>query len=216
MEPVRILSQNKDYLIVDKPVGISIHNQEDPQNLLQLLQRQLGLQKLFPVHRLDKETSGLQALALQQDSARQLSEEFQKGNVVKVYLGILRGSSPHQQGAWKEALTDKAEGRRNPAGVAKDRMPCETRYKVLQKNKFFSFCEFHLITGRQHQIRKHTALAGHALVGDPRYGDPAYNKKISGIYQIDRLFLHCHHLKIAGAEYFSPVSTEFKKLMQEN
>lgn len=195
---IPLLFQDNGWLAVDKPSGVSVHNNEDPQNLIQLLQSQLGLKKLFPIHRLDKETSGIQLLALDEDHAKKYSVEFQNRQVEKIYEGLLRGQLKENDGVWDQPLTDKSEGRKNPSGQARDRVDCETRYKVIQKNNYFTHCEFNLITGRQHQIRKHAALANHSLVGDPRYGDSKYNLKIGSIYKTHRLFLHCSKIKILG------------------
>ncbi len=217
MEPAKayqvpILYQDKDLLAVDKPSGISVHNNEDPQNLLIVLQKQISVSKLYPVHRLDKETSGVQLLALNEDAARRLAGEFEKREVDKIYAGVLRGELKSSPGTWNQALTDKAEGRKSPAGISRDRIACETQYTVLKANKYFSFCQFKLITGRQHQIRKHSALVNHPLVGDPRYGDPRYNKKMADLYKTDRLFLHCHKIQILGQNLESAIPETFKKL----
>lgn len=197
---ITVLFQGNGWLAVDKPSGLSVHNLEDTQNLLELLQTQLNIPRLFPIHRLDKETSGIQLLASNEVQAQQYAAEFQNRQVEKIYEGILRGQLETESGVWKNDLTDKAEGRKNPAGLAKDRVPCETRFRVLKRNQFFTHAEFHLITGRQHQIRKHAVLAGHALVGDSRYGEPKYNQKMESIYKTSRMFLHCSRIKILGQE----------------
>lgn len=209
---VKILHQDQEIVIVDKDHGISVHNNEDPQNLLSILEKQLNLAKLYPVHRLDKETSGIQVLALNASAAQRYSEEFGKKTVRKQYIGILRGQLKVNKGVWAKPLTDKAEGRTKPEGASKDRVPCETAFRVLQGNSYFSLCEFDLKTGRQHQIRKHTALTNHPLVGDPRYGDPKYNKKIASLYNQDRMFLHCFGLEILGLRIHSPLPLSFGAL----
>lgn len=210
---IAVLYQDKDFLAVSKPAGISVHNNEDPQNLLLLLQKQIAVAKLYPVHRLDKETSGIQLLALHEVSARKLAEEFEKRSVNKIYAGVLRGELKESKGIWNQALTDKAEGRKNPAGMSRDRIACETQFEVLKKNKFFSYCHFKLITGRQHQIRKHSALVNHSLVGDPRYGDPRYNKKMADLYKTDRMFLHCYQIQILGHSFECLIPDHFKKIV---
>jgi tRNA pseudouridine65 synthase len=210
---IPILLKDSEMLAVDKPAGISVHNNEDPENLLTLLSKTQHQLKLFPVHRLDKETSGIQILALNEQAAKTLAEEFQKKSVEKFYAGILRGQLKSQSGIWNQSLTDKSEGRKNPAGMSKDRVPCETRYTVKKFNQYFSFCEFQLITGRQHQIRKHTALANHPLVGDGRYGDPKYNGKMANLYKTERMFLHCQRLNILGRQIESPLPVEFSLLI---
>ncbi len=176
---VSLIYQNQDIVVINKFEGISVHNVEDPSNLIQILKIQLKLKSLYPIHRLDKETSGIQIFALNESAAKFFSDEFQKRTIEKKYIGILRGTLPVTDGVWSNPLTDKAEGRKNPQGLSKERVSCETQFKVIEQSKYFSLCEFNLITGRQHQIRKHAALAKHALVGDQRYGDKSYNKKIA-------------------------------------
>ena len=200
--------------MVDKPSGLSIHNTDSPQNLLSLLEKQVKGAKLYPVHRLDKETSGIQLLALNQDSAKKLSDEFQERRVKKSYVGILKGQLKKTEGVWNLKLTDKAEGRKNPQGLSAARVLCETKYEVLQASKYFSYCQFDLITGRQHQIRKHASLAKHSLVGDQRYGDKSYNKKIFSLYKTQRLFLHSQKIEVLGWVFESPIPGEFENLLK--
>ena len=185
-------------LVVDKPPGLSIHNNEDPENLVKVLSSQLGIETLYPVHRLDKETSGVQVFALNRKSAQTLSEEFQAHRVEKTYWGLVKGVLKVKKGLWDKPLTDKAEGRKSPQGLARNRVPCATEYKVIQESAYLSLCEFRLLTGRQHQIRKHTALMNHPLVGDTRYGSQAINMKIKQLYKTDRMYLHCMKMVLAG------------------
>lgn len=146
--------------------------------------------------------------------ARKLSDELQGKSVQKIYVGIVRGQLKELKGQWTKGLTDKAEGRTNPQGQSKDRIPCETRYTVLQSSKYFTFCEFQLITGRQHQIRKHTALINHHLIGDPRYGDKLYNKKMADLYKTNRMFLHCKRIEILGMILEAQIPKEFNELFK--
>lgn len=208
----KILFESQDYIVLDKSAGVSVHN--DEESLIKQLQKSLS-KEVFPVHRLDKETSGIQIMALNSNSARQLAEEFQKRSAVKIYRGVLRGRLEKPDGRWQDPLSDKAEGRRNPAGLSKDRVPCETKFKVLQRNKYMTSCEFEIVTGRQHQIRKHSALNRHPLVGDDRYNDPKYNKMIFERYQVNRLFLHCNKINIDGKDFVAEVPQEFEFLFKE-
>lgn len=211
---ISVIFKNSEILVVNKPSGISVHNKEDPNNLLDLLIQQESLSQLFPAHRLDKETSGIQILALSQEAASFYAQQFQSNSVQKYYQGILRGSFKGIN-PWNQSLTDKSEGRTHPAGLAKSRIPCLTEYKIIKKNNYFTFCEFDLKTGRQHQIRKHAALANHAIVGDPRYGDAKYNTKIFGLYQVHRMFLHCHKVGIKNHTFECPMDASFEKLVSQ-
>lgn len=212
--PVSIIHQNEDVLVVNKPAGLSVHNNEDSQNLLKILEKQMGFQKLLPVHRLDKETSGVQILAFHSKAAATWAKQFEDRLTTKLYFGVLKGPLKTNEGLWNRALSDKAEGRKNPQGQSKDRVPCETKFKVLETNKYFTLCEFLLITGRQHQIRKHAALEGHPLIGDPRYGTPKYNEKIAQIYNQNRMFLHCGDVQILSSTFKADVPIEFDELLK--
>jgi tRNA pseudouridine65 synthase len=209
MSKVPILLQDKDWLIVDKPYGLSVHNNEDPENLIKVLSTQCGIKDLLPVHRLDKETSGVQIFALNKKSAKKLSEEFQQNRVEKNYQGLVKGIFKTKAGLWNKPLTDKAEGRRSPQGLARNRVPCQTEYKVIKESAHLSLCEFRIITGRQHQIRKHTALAKHPLVGDSRYGSKALNEKIKELHGETRMFLHCQKIEVLGVSLFSQSTPGF-------
>ena len=81
MNKIPVLFQDNNILVVNKPAGLSVHNNEDPQNLLQVLEKQLNIQKVLPVHRLDKETSGVQILALNPKNAALWAKQFEDNGV---------------------------------------------------------------------------------------------------------------------------------------
>jgi RluA family pseudouridine synthase len=212
---------NLNFKIIEKPYGLSVHNDEPgKENFLQVLQKQLQIDQIFPVNRLDKETSGLMVVAFNSEAAKELAELFQNRKVIKKYQAVLRGDVRGEikaeiatgtnddlnasLGTWNFPISDKAEGRVNPAGLAQNRKAATTHFKVLQKTKHNTLVELTLETGLQHQIRKHAALAGHPIVGDPRYNDKKYNDMISKRYGTDRMFLHSCELSFSlkGEDYF--------------
>lgn len=208
---IPILCQTTDFIAIDKPAGISVHN-DDGADLISIFGKKLN-RKVYPVHRLDKETSGVQLLALNETAATELAKQFQSRSCRKIYVGIARGKFKIDKGSFNSPLTDKSEGRMNPQGKSPDRFPCETKYLVINSNSYFSYVEFDLITGRQHQIRKHCALAKHQLIGDSRYGDVKYNRKMADHYQTERMFLHCHQIEILSQVITSPLPDLFLKLI---
>nr|BFD59048.1 hypothetical protein CKG001_11550 [Bdellovibrio sp. CKG001] len=216
-----ILAQSPKWIAIDKPAGVSVHNEAN--DVLHLLHRQLGvpLDKLHLVHRLDKETSGVLLVAKDATTAGKMAEQFQNHLTEKTYYAVLRGSLPFSSDwlEWNQPLSDKAEGRKNPQGMSKDRVPAQTRYRITQANMYFSLAEVRLLTGRQHQIRKHSALAKHAILGDSRYGDPKYNERMAGIYQTSRMFLHAAKLVItfegATLTFEAPLPEEFLRLVHQ-
>lgn len=222
MKPVQklpVVEKSKNWLIINKPVGVSVHNEAG--DVRSLLKKQLHpgtFHDIYPVHRLDKETSGLLVVATEQETAASLAEQFQTHKAEKMYYALLRGSMPvsDEWQEWSVPISDKAEGRKNPQGLLKDRVEAKSLYRVLQSNPYFSLVEVRLLTGRQHQIRKHAALAKHAIVGDSRYGDPKYNSKMAQMYGTDRMFLHAFRLSlpIGGRvqTFETPLPPEFKKM----
>ena len=218
-----ILAEGPDWLAIHKPAGVSVHN--DPQDVLHLLKKQLTAakyQNMHLAHRLDKETSGVLLLALNPARAKDLAEIFQRRDCVKIYHAILRGPLPVSETwqTWSWPLTDKAEGRQNPQGVSKDRVEAQTKYRVVKASKFLSLIEVELLTGRQHQIRKHAAIAKHPIVGDNRYNEAKYNARMADLYGNNRMFLHASSLSFMldnkKVELHAPLPTEFNNVFTEN
>lgn len=204
---INILENLDDKIIfVEKPYGMSVHN-EPGKDLQSLLEKQLG-KKIHLVHRIDKETSGLVCIALDAKSAAEFAEMYQSKTIKKMYTGLCRGRFKENQGQMNFAISDKAEGRKNPQGLAKDRKESLTEYEVIKSNDYFSLVSFRILSGRQHQIRKHCALLRHPLLNDPRYNDEKYNERMQSIYTTSRMMLH------ASAIEFERSGTKHKIVSQ--
>lgn len=191
-----ILKETDSFLVIDKPAGLSVHNEDHSQtSVLQLMGGKLHL-----AHRLDKETSGILVLAKSSSSAAGLMKALSDTSSQKHYVAVLRGALDQQKSKespilWNWPISDKAEGRQNPQGKTQDRVDAETKVEILQNNSYFSSIRAAILTGRQHQIRKHAAIAKHPIVGDPRYNDKNYNEKIFSIYNFNRMLLHAENLQ---------------------
>ena len=211
MDQIHILDFQKGWLAVDKPCGLSVHN--DPGNDLvyvvsdrirsdALLKKHLGINAPFlihPVHRLDKETSGVILLATDINLLRNLSELFAKGRVKKKYLALVHGgfdqeAESHQYRIWNYPLSKTAGGRKDTVGKGR-LVNCMTRYRVLQQNSRYSLLEIELMTGRKHQIRRHAKLSGHPVTGDTRYGSKKSIRYLKSTLSYHRLGLHCKCLE---------------------
>jgi tRNA pseudouridine65 synthase len=150
------------------------------------------------VHRLDKDTSGLLMVTLKPELQDKLQQAMQAGE--KKYLAVLRGVIDVQTDVqtrwqkWDVPLTDGAESRTNPQGLTTQRITACTLYRVEKNNPYFTLVHCLLKTGRQHQIRKHAALAGRPVVGDTRYGNLKDNERIQKRYGFSRLALHAQCL----------------------
>jgi len=212
---IEILYCHEGWFAVDKPSGLSVHN--DPgQDLVSILEkriasdRSLCLQlcakqpvKVYPVHRLDKETCGTILLATQKKALAALSECFARGSVKKKYIALVHGtfknSDPGLYYFWDTPLTKGAGGRKNPKGKGK-LFECRTGYRILDQSRHYSLLEIDLLTGRKHQIRRHAKICGHPIVGDSRYGSKQAVQFLKENHGFTRLGLHCRSLEFKFAD----------------
>ena len=191
MVKILILKEHKTWIAVNKPAGLSVHNQEDKTNLIQELEAQ-GYPDFAPVNRLDKETSGVMILSNQREASHALQVALAAETCKKTYMAIVRGKfkDDEKKGEWDKDLTNKAEGRNNPQGIKAQRVLANTAYKVIKENKYLSLLEVMISSGRQHQIRKHAILSKHQVIGDSRYGEKKFNKMIAKTYSFNNMALH--------------------------
>ena len=188
---ISIIHQNDQWLVIDKPAGLSVHNAEDPMNVLSVLERQRG-HKLFPVHRLDKPTSGILLLACHSEVVAPLQIALRRAT--KMYVALVRGVPDPTEGIWAQSISDRSEGRKNPRGA--HRVHAETHYCVTDSNRHLARIECVIKTGRQHQIRKHCVINRHEIIGDSRYGDRRYQQKLSQRFGTLPLCLQARSLHI--------------------
>ncbi len=221
---IPVLALGKGWLVVDKPAGLSIHN-EPGRDLCSLVSafvradatigESAGMDRGFgvnPVHRLDRETSGLIFLALAREVFRSLSSQFESRQVRKRYIAILHGRIEKPEGidpwgTWAWALTAAAGGRRNPEGTGR-RQESRTRYRVLEHSAHYTMVEIELLSGRTHQIRRHAKLSGHPVVGDLRYGSTRAAKYLSTNHAFERLGLHAQALTLVLPGENAPTTIE--------
>ena len=207
---IPFLGVGKGWLVVEKPAGISVHN-EPGKDLCSLVSSFLRTNQeaakiisvapdygIHPVHRLDQDTSGLVLLAVDPETFHGLSRQFEMHQVKKSYTAILHGKlektdENQEWGQWQWALAKTAGGRRNPQGSG-DRQVSTTRYRILEYSEHYTLVEIELMTGRKHQIRRHARLAGHPVVGDLRYGSARAAKYLHENHKFDRLALHAYAL----------------------
>nr|WP_320189722.1 RNA pseudouridine synthase [uncultured Desulfobacter sp.] len=193
---IKIIEHGQGWICLEKPGGMSVHN--DPgKDMISGLQKQLppgSTEILQPVHRLDKETSGLLLVATTKATLTCLSTLFAEGKVTKRYKALVHGHFDQTRGTWDTPLTKSAGGRTDPRGRGK-RVKSMTRYRVLDQSIHYSLLDIELFTGRKHQIRRHAKLAGHPVVGDPRYGSPKALEFLKTQKQFESMGLHSYFLK---------------------
>ncbi len=168
---IPILYETADYLAVDKPEAIASIPERRPgtESVLQILQRDRG-EKLFVVHRLDKEVSGVLVFARNAGAHRHLNRRFDERAVRKTYLAVVHGVIGAPGGSIKDSIREFGSGR---MGVDEHGKPAETDYDVVERWPSATLVKVFPRTGRRHQIRVHFYSIGHPVVGDRRYGDSA-------------------------------------------
>ncbi|MCD6284144.1 RluA family pseudouridine synthase [bacterium] len=202
---IKIIYQDKDVIIVEKPAGILVHpvkSKEHPKTLIDYLCKKfpeikkVGNDPIRPgiVHRLDKDTSGLIIVARNNFSFNYLISKFSKGEIEKHYFALVYGKIKDKKGIINKAITISKNGKRK-ALLDKKSKSAITQYKVIKefqvKNQWFSFLEVIPKTGRTHQIRVHLSSIGHPILGDKKYKF----KRTPQIPELKRQFLHAYYLK---------------------
>jgi len=189
---IEILYQDSDYVVVHKPSGLLVHRSyksSDKVFLLQTLRNQIG-QQLYPVHRLDRATSGVIAFALNPEAARELSEQIQNHQIKKTYWAVVRGYT-EESGQINYAMAPE-KGKDLQEAVTDYRLLATAEFDIPCKNFLtsrYSLIECQPKTGRYHQIRKHCAHISHHIAGDTRHGDGIHNKIYRENFKLNRLML---------------------------
>ena len=171
-----LLYEDKDLLIVVKPSGLlTIGTDRDKTRTVHYLLNDYvrkgnpkSRHRVYVVHRLDRDTSGILIFAKSEQAKQSLQTHWQQTD--KYYLAIVHGRLTTRQGVISNYLVENAaQNVYATADAAKGKL-ARTEYQVLQETKGFSLVEVHLLTGRKHQIRVHFAGIGHPVAGDTKYG----------------------------------------------
>lgn len=204
-----ILHRDRFIVIVNKPAGVLSHPnsfRSDPkircafEGRYDLDQRcfEGPAGKVWLIHRLDQDTSGVLLAALDERSADQCRAFFEQGSVRKHYSALVRGSLPPQEIWLDHLVTNRAAGRVRTT-VLKGRPPNAELHMEVQSHhaqQRVSWIDIDLITGRTHQIRVQAASRQHPLVGDDVYGDFDMNRRLRQQFGIKRLCLHARQLEL--------------------
>jgi len=182
-----LLYQDQHLVVIDKPAWWLVHptrGARDARDVLGVLRDQLG-QALYPVHRLDRQASGLLVLARSSEVAGRLSDDIRESRWDKGYLALCRGVMP-------DSLRIE-----HPVHEGEHRRPALTMVHPLRV-----YCERYTLvratprTGRRHQIRYHLKHVSHPLVGDTNYGQGSLNRFFRETFGLDRMFLHAERLRL--------------------
>ncbi len=207
---LKIIYEDSDVLVVDKPAGIIVFNEGNPSTgsgqflIDELIHLYPELKNVGEaprhgiVHRLDKDTSGILLIAKTPEALIFLQKQFKNREVVKKYLALATGAVKDDQGTIHTLIgRAKSDPRKQAAHSLeykgkKDLREAITDYKVLQRFENYTLLEVQIKTGRKHQIRCHLAYIHHPIAGDKMYGF----KDSPTPEGLQRQFLHASYLKI--------------------
>lgn len=189
-----ILYLDEWYVVIHKPVGLLVHPtriaEATAETVLPIICGQLG-KRVYPVHRLDRATSGALVMALSSEAAGKLSSQFESRSVEKTYLAVVRGWFRPPEGVIDRQM------RQWPGEPLQDAV---TRYRTLSAAELpipvpphpssrYSLIEVHPETGRRQQIRRHFSGVAHPIIGDTSQGDRHHNMVFRERFQCDRMLL---------------------------
>jgi len=215
-ETLPILYQDDFLVVVNKPSGLLVHrspiDRHETRFALQIVRNQVG-QRVYPVHRLDKPTSGALVFALSSDIARKLGEQMMAHQVDKTYVAVVRGFAP-EAGDIDHALVEEPDSRLKGSQQKTEAQSALSHYRCLATAELdacierypqsrFSLVEVKPKTGRRHQIRRHLKHINHPIIGDAKHGRGRYNR-----YFKEHLESHRLLLAATGLCFDHPVSGE--------
>ena len=198
---IRIIYEDDDIIVVDKPSGLlSMASNKEKKKTTYNLVRDYLMQtnknnKVFIVHRLDKDTSGVLILAKNLKAKSMFQNAWSTNVLTKEYIAVVEGHPKANKGIIKTYLKENDEGYVYSVKSAKEGKIAITSFEKIKENKRYTMLKVLIKTGRKNQIRVHLKELGYPIVGDKKYG--------SGLDPVKRLCLHARKL-----ELINPINNE--------
>ena len=218
-----VIFEDDALLVIDKPAGVAVHGGSGVSfGVIERLRAERPQARFLElVHRIDRETSGLLALAKKRKALLALHAALREGRVAKRYLVLAKG-------AWRQPARDVVLPLRKLVTAAGERrvrveqggQASRTQFRLKERGGGFSLLEATLATGRTHQIRVQLAHLGFPVAGDDKYGDFELNRRLAR-QGLKRMFLHAHQLAfdhpLTGApiELTAPLPPELARFIGE-
>jgi len=215
---INIIYEDKNIIVIDKPSGLLSIGTDKEKNItayklvMEYLKQKNKNNKIFIIHRLDKDTSGVLMFAKNESVKNLYQDNWNELVKKREYLGIIEGSVKEKSGTIKNYLKEDNFNKMYISDNESGKFAI-THYKLLKSNNRFSLLEINIDTGRKNQIRIHMSKFLNPIIGDKKYG--------SKINPIKRLGLHAYMLKIIDPldnkekEYISGVPIEFINLFKK-
>jgi 23S rRNA pseudouridine1911/1915/1917 synthase len=203
MPEIEIIYEDDNIIVVNKPSGLLTEKIDAEKGIAvnEILEK--SGKKIYPVHRLDRETSGVMIFWKTVKDGDFLFKEFKKRRVNKIYIGVVEGILSQKNGVLKGEIQKTGEY-------------AETHYEVIKILKGATLLKLNPMTGRTHQLRLQLAQIGHPIIGDKKY----YNIKRTRIF-FPRQALHSHKINFIHPEtkiwvvFSTPIPEDMKRLIED-
>lgn len=208
-ETLSILFRDEFLVAIHKPAGLLVHRSEldrhETRFAVQMLRDQIG-QPVWPVHRLDRGTSGVLLFALDRDTLAAASHAFENDAVAKEYLAVVRGW-PAENGTIDHPLTRQYDAYERRPDAPSEAQRALTRFERLATVELpiavdrypssrYALLRLFPETGRRHQIRRHMKHIAHPIIGDATHGKGIHNRMFAERFGSRRMLLHCAALHL--------------------
>ena len=216
-----IIYQDDDIAVINKQQGLTVHagNGTGDETLVNALIAKLdslsGINgELRPgiVHRIDKNTSGLLVVAKNDKAHVSLASQIEKKECKRIYIALLEGVVKEDEGRIETFIGRDSKDRTKMA-VTKFGRTAVTDFKVIERFKNHTLCEFSLLTGRTHQIRVHSKYIGHPIVGDLEYGYKNQKFKLNGQLLHAKKLILTHPTSCDILTFEAPIPQYFEKIL---
>jgi len=208
--PFPVLYEDKDVIVVDKPAGISTSSTDGSASIQQILSdalrlRSKGRNRIYVVHRLDKEVSGVLLFARNDDSMNRIKDNWKETG--KHYYALVEGVPERSEGTVESWLIEDKSQKVHTTFERPEAKFAVTHYKVLKSVNNNALLDIRTETGRKNQIRVHLSDLGHPIAGDRKYGASAEFKRRIRLHAYSLSFPHPASGKIIKVE--SPMPAGF-------
>lgn len=233
-EKLEILYEDVFLIAVNKPSGLLVHkspiDKHETRFALQIVRDQIA-QYLYPLHRLDKPTSGVLLFAKERNVAQVMSQMYADGNMDKIYIAIVRGFVS-DKGTIDYPLKQMLDTKEQKAqGITKEAQDALTHFHTLATVELpypvsrYPVARYSLVrlmpkTGRKHQLRRHMKHINHHMIGDTKHGRGEHNQLFREKFDVHRLLLHAQSVRFIHpvtqkiVEIVAPVDESFEKLFE--
>ena len=214
-----IIYEDDEIIVINKPSGLlSVASDNEKGStayrmLSDYVQQKDKHNRIFVVHRLDEDTSGVLMVAKNPQIKEALQAKWNEIVSKRGYYAIVEGHMENKTGTFKSYLKKNAQNMMYSSKKAGDGQLAVTHYKVMKENENYSLLDVNIDTGRKNQIRVHLGESGHYVIGDDKYGEPSNPIKRLGLHAYELDLTHPFTKKLM--KFKAPMPKEFDSLFSK-